>query len=61
MFPIIALGWLYVALMLAIGSGSIVAGVFAFLGWGVLPVGILWYLFARKRPPRDKPPAQTPE
>ncbi|WP_345533912.1 hypothetical protein [Viridibacterium curvum] len=62
MFPIIALGWLYVALMLAVGSGSVVAGIFAFLGWGVVPVGILWYLFARKPSTREKPTedAQTP-
>lgn len=61
MFPIIALGWLYVALMIAIGSGSFVGAVFAFTGWGLIPVGILWYVFARKRPARNDTPAQPPE
>lgn len=60
MFLIIALGWLYVALMIALGSGSIVGGIFAFTGWGLIPVGILWYLFGRKRPAKGdsaQPPA----
>ena len=57
---IIALGWLFVAAMIAIGQDSVVLGVFSFIGWGPIPVGILWYLFGRKHQTRQSDiPAPT--
>ncbi len=45
---IIAIAWLYVALMLSIGADSLVGAIFGFLAWGPLPLGIFWYIFGRK-------------
>lgn len=41
---IVAIAWLYVALMMAITETSVVAGVMTLLFYGVIPVAILWYL-----------------
>ncbi len=50
---IIAIGWLFVALMIAVGQASALAAILSFLGWGPLPLALFWYLFGRrKRRPR---------
>lgn len=41
---IVAIGWLYVALMMAITEHSIVAGVATFLLYGLGPVSIVLYI-----------------
>jgi hypothetical protein len=41
---IVAIGWLYVVLMMSLTENSFVAGVMTFVFYGALPVGILWYL-----------------
>lgn len=41
---IVAIGWLYVALMMAITETSIVAGVATFLLYGLAPVSIVMYI-----------------
>jgi hypothetical protein len=54
---LIAIGWLYVALMMAVveafsSQGSVVGGVFTFLGYGLLPVALVVYILSsgdRKR------------
>lgn len=46
---IIAIGWLFVALMIAAGQASALAAVLSFLGWGPLPLALFWYLFGRRR------------
>jgi hypothetical protein len=46
---IIAIAWLYVALMLSIGANSLIGAVIGFLAWGPLPLAIVWYIFGRKR------------
>lgn len=48
---LLALGWLYVALMMALveassSQGSVLGAVFTFLLYGLLPVGLLLYLMA---------------
>jgi hypothetical protein len=53
--PIIAIAWLYVALMLSLGATSLVGAFFSFVGWGPLPLAIFWYLFGRKRR-KPRPP-----
>lgn len=51
---IISLGWLFVALMIAVGQPSPVAGLLSFVGWGPLPLLLFWYLFGRRRPGRAR-------
>ena len=41
---IVAIGWLYVALMMAITEHSIVAGVATFLFYGIAPVALVLYI-----------------
>ncbi len=44
---IIAIGWLYVVLMMALTSKSVAAGVFFFLAWGLAPLAVLLWLSER--------------
>ena len=54
---LVAIGWIYVVLMVAIvealsRDGSVLGAVFTFLLWGVLPLAIVMYLLgtpARRR------------
>jgi len=46
---IIAIAWLYVILMMAATDASVVAGVMDFLLYGLLPVGIVYYLAGSRR------------
>lgn len=49
---IVAIGWLYVALMMAITEHTVVAGVATFLLYGVGPVALVLYILgtpARRR------------
>lgn len=41
---IVAIGWLYVALMMAITETNVVAGVATFLLYGLAPVSIVLYI-----------------
>ncbi len=41
---IVAIGWLYVALMMAITEHNVVAGMATFLFYGVAPVSIVMYI-----------------
>ncbi|MDD5242034.1 MAG: hypothetical protein PHG47_10025 [Sulfuricella sp.] len=41
---IIAIGWAYVVLMMAVTEKSIVAGVLTFVFYGLLPLGIVFYI-----------------
>ena len=41
---LVAIGWIYVVLMMSITEETIVAGVMTFLFYGLLPVGIILYL-----------------
>lgn len=46
---LVAIGWLYVALMMAIAeatntNGSVLGGIFTFILYGLLPTGLLMYL-----------------
>ena len=57
---LIAIGWMYVVLMVAVvealsSNGTFIGAVFTFLLWGVLPLAIVLYLFgtpARRRAQR---------
>lgn len=41
---IIAIGWLYVAILAAATEGSLVGGVITFLFWGLLPCALFMWL-----------------
>ena len=46
---VIAIAWIYVALMMAVAEatspdGTVVGGAFTFLGYGVLPLALLLYI-----------------
>ena len=41
---IVAIGWLYVAMMMAITETNIVAGAATFVFYGLVPVSILMYI-----------------
>ena len=57
MLYLVALGWMYVVLMVAVAEalspqGTVLGAVFTVLGWGVLPLGIVLYILgtpARRR------------
>ncbi len=49
---IIAIGWLYVSLMMAAAeasssNGSVLGALFTFIGYGLIPVALLVYLMQR--------------
>lgn len=46
---IVAIGWLYVTLMMAITEESVVAGVLTFVLYGLFPVAIVLYISGSKR------------
>jgi len=60
---IVAIGWLYVALMMAITEHNIVAGVATFVFYGLGPVALLLYILgtpARRRRRRAREAGEAP-
>lgn len=51
---IVAIGWIYVVLMMSITEESAVAGIMTFLFYGVLPVSIILYLSGSRRRKRNR-------
>lgn len=54
---IIAIGWLYVTVLMALTETSIIAGILTLLFYGLLPIALLLWLFggpARRRRAADK-------
>jgi predicted membrane channel-forming protein YqfA (hemolysin III family) len=41
---IVAIGWIYVVLMMSVAETSFIAGIATFLFYGVLPLGVILYL-----------------
>jgi len=41
---IVAIGWIYVVLMMSVAETSVVAGIATFLFYGVLPLAVILYL-----------------
>lgn len=64
---LIAIGWLYVALMMSVAeatntNGSILGAIFTFLLYGVLPAALLMYILGtpqRRRKRKEQEAAQT--
>jgi hypothetical protein len=46
---IVAIAWMYVAILMAISEPSITAGVLTFVFYGVLPCSLFLWIFARKK------------
>lgn len=45
---IVAIGWLYVTLLIAANEASIIAGIISFLFYGLLPSGLLLWMSGSK-------------
>jgi hypothetical protein len=63
MLHIVAIGWLWVTLMMAITEKSIVAGVLTFVFYGLLPCGVTLYVLGtpgrRRRALREQAASQA--
>jgi predicted membrane channel-forming protein YqfA (hemolysin III family) len=46
---IVAIGWIYVVLMMSITEHSVVAGIMTFLLYGVFPLGVILYVMDAPR------------
>ncbi len=62
---ILAIGWLYVALMASLAQagnpdGSILGAMMTFLAYGLLPVGLLLYILGRPARRREQQAAPVP-
>ncbi|MCB1957323.1 MAG: hypothetical protein KDG55_16720 [Rhodocyclaceae bacterium] len=57
---IIAIAWLYVALLVAIADTSIVGGILTFLLMGLGPLALFLWLFGTPARHRRKPPEAPP-
>lgn len=55
---IVALGWMYVVILMAATEPSVVGGMMTFIGYGVLPLSLVLYLGGVRL---RRPPAQPPE
>ncbi|MBN9474245.1 MAG: hypothetical protein ABS43_02340 [Bordetella sp. SCN 67-23] len=62
---LVAIGWLYVTLLMSLAQPTVLAGIATLLFYGLLPVSILLYIFTapmRKRLRRAREAARdTPE
>lgn len=55
---LIAIGWMYVVLMMSITELSIVAGIMTFLFYGVIPLSIILYLLGTRQRRRNRAAAE---
>lgn len=55
---IVAIGWLYVALMMAITEHNVVAGIATFLMYGMAPVALVLYIMGTPGRRRRKAAAE---
>jgi len=52
---IVAMGWIYVILMMAVTEKNFISGLLTFLLYGVLPLAVMALAFGRR--PRASPPS----
>ena len=50
---IVAIGWLYVVLMMALSENSVVAGIMTFFWYGMMPLALLLWLIGTPRRKRS--------
>lgn len=55
---IVAIGWIYVVLMMAITENSVIAGIMTFLMYGVVPLAIILYLSGAQQRRRNRASAK---
>jgi hypothetical protein len=55
---IVALGWLYVVLMVSIAQPSVLRGVLTFIGAGLFPLAIFLYVMGSPQRRRDQAKAE---
>ncbi|KAB2321217.1 hypothetical protein F8A86_04860 [Betaproteobacteria bacterium SCN1] len=53
---IVAIGWAYVILLMAITAGSIGKGLAILIFLGILPIGVFVYAFGRRKPAKRSVP-----
>jgi hypothetical protein len=55
---IVAIGWIYVILMMAVTEKNFISGALTFLLYGALPLAVMALAFGRRRPapPSDELP-----
>jgi hypothetical protein len=56
---IVAIGWIYVVLMMSITETSVVAGVMTFLLYGILPLTVILYLLGTPERRRRRQAAEN--
>jgi len=57
---IVAIGWMYVVLMMSLAEDNVVAALMTFLFYGVVPVGLILYISgSRRRRARNQAKAQA--
>ncbi len=56
---IVAIGWLYVTVMMAITENSITSGVLTLVFYGLLPVAIILYISGSKQRKRKRDAEQV--
>lgn len=61
----VAVGWLFVALMIAVTETSVVAGILSFLFYGLAPLALFWWVVGaparRARSVRMRQAAHQPD
>lgn len=45
---IVAIGWLYVTVLVALNEPTVISGIISFIFYGLLPSGILFWVAGRK-------------
>jgi hypothetical protein len=58
---IVAIAWLYVALLMALTEPSVVGGLLTFIFYGLAPCGLLLWLIGTPQRKRNQTLAQVPE
>jgi hypothetical protein len=58
---IIAIGWIYVTLLMAVTETNITAGILTFVVYGLAPLSLILWLLGTPMRRRRKPPEDTTE
>lgn len=58
---VVVIAWVYVVGLMALTEKSVVAGIMTFLGYCVLPLSLIWYIFMRPKKPRAGSTPKSPD
>jgi hypothetical protein len=56
---IVAIAWIYVVSMMAITESSVIGGLITFLSYGVIPLGVVWFIAKRVKRRFTQPQGQN--